>query len=67
MDPAAEAYYQKLLSDWKKDDDISKEMHGMSIVLSWEFFMSGTSWRCKLDDFVSLDIKPLNVCCGEFY
>ena len=34
MDPAAEAYYQQLLSDWKKDDDILKEMHGMSIVLS---------------------------------
>ncbi|XP_044163297.1 NLR family CARD domain-containing protein 3-like [Acropora millepora] len=27
MDPAAEAHYEKLLSDWKKDDDISKEMH----------------------------------------
>ncbi|XP_015770192.1 PREDICTED: uncharacterized protein LOC107348656 isoform X2 [Acropora digitifera] len=27
MDPAAEAEYQKLLSDWKKDDDILKEMH----------------------------------------
>ncbi|XP_044162952.1 NLR family CARD domain-containing protein 3-like [Acropora millepora] len=27
MDPAAEAHYQKLLSDWKKDDDILKEMH----------------------------------------
>ncbi|XP_067029206.1 NLR family CARD domain-containing protein 3-like [Acropora muricata] len=26
MDPVAEAHYQKLLSDWKKDDDISKEM-----------------------------------------
>ena len=24
MDPAAEAHYQKLLRDWKKDDDISK-------------------------------------------
>ena len=34
MDPAAEAYYKKLLRDWKKDDDILKEMHGMSIVLS---------------------------------
>ena len=34
MDPAAEAHYQKLLSDWKKDDDILKEMHGMSIMLS---------------------------------
>ena len=30
LDPAAEAQYQKLLSDWKKDDDILKEMHGMS-------------------------------------
>ena len=29
LDPAAEAHYQKLLSDWKKDDDILKEMHGM--------------------------------------
>ncbi|XP_015779667.1 PREDICTED: uncharacterized protein LOC107357539 [Acropora digitifera] len=25
MDPAAEAYYEELLSDWKKDDDILKE------------------------------------------
>ena len=30
MDPAAEAQYQQLLSDWKKDDDILKQMHGMS-------------------------------------
>ena len=34
MDPAAEAQYQNLLSDWKKDDDILKEMHGTSIMLS---------------------------------
>ena len=34
MDPAAEDRYQQLLSDWKKDDDISKDMHGMSIMLS---------------------------------
>ena len=34
MDPAAEAQYQKLLSDWKKGNDILKEMHGMSIMLS---------------------------------
>ena len=34
MDPAAEAQYQQLLSDWKKDDDILKEMHGMSTMLS---------------------------------
>ena len=34
LDPAAEAHYQKLLSDWKKDDDILKGMHGMSIMLS---------------------------------
>ncbi|XP_015748911.1 PREDICTED: NACHT, LRR and PYD domains-containing protein 12-like isoform X2 [Acropora digitifera] len=27
MDPAAEAHYQQLLRDWKKDDDILKEMH----------------------------------------
>ena len=33
MDPAAEAQCQQLLSDWKKDDDILKEMHGMSIML----------------------------------
>ena len=33
MDPAAEAHYQQLLSDWKKDDNILKEMHGMSIML----------------------------------
>ena len=67
MDPAAEARYQKLLSDWKKDDDILKEMLGMSIMLSWEFFLSGTSWRCKLDYFVSLDIKPISVCCEDFH
>ena len=30
MDPAAEADYQQLLSDWKKDDDVVKEMLGMS-------------------------------------
>ena len=34
MDPAAEANYKELLSDWKKDDDILKKMHGMSIMLS---------------------------------
>ena len=34
MDPAAEAEYQKLLSDWKKDDDSLEELQGMSIVLS---------------------------------
>ena len=39
MDPAAEAPYQKLLSDWKKDDDVVKEMLGMSVILSEEFFM----------------------------
>ena len=33
MDPAAEAQYQKLLSDWKKGNDILKEMHGTSIML----------------------------------
>ena len=33
MDPAAEAHYQKLLSDWKKDDDTLKELHGMSITV----------------------------------
>ena len=49
MDPAAEAHYEKVLSDWKKDDDISKEMHGMSIMLiSEEFFMLGTSWGANL-------------------
>ena len=41
MDPATEAHYEKLVSDWKKDDDISKEMHGMSIMLSYKF-MPGT-------------------------
>ena len=55
MDPAAEAQYHKLLSAFKKDDDISKEMHGMSIMLSYKF-MPGTSWRCKVDYFVTLDI-----------
>ena len=54
MDPAAEAQYQKLLGDWKKDDDVVKEMLGMSVILSEEFFMSGTSWRCKLNYFVCL-------------
>ena len=34
MDPATEAHYQKLLSDWKKDDDILKEILGMSIMMS---------------------------------
>ena len=34
MDPAAEAHYKKILSDWKKDDDILKEMLGMSIMMS---------------------------------
>ena len=48
MDPAAEARYQKLLSDWKKDDDILKEMLGMLIMLSYEFFMSGTSGGVNL-------------------
>ena len=37
MDPTAEAHFLKLLSDWKKDDDSSKEMlqefKGMQIVL----------------------------------
>ena len=33
MDPAGvEAQYQKLLSDWKRGNDILKEMHGMSII-----------------------------------
>ena len=63
MDPATEAQYQQLLSDWKKDDDISKEMHGMSIMLiSEEFFMLGTSWGCQLDYFVSLNVKPTSIC-----
>ena len=63
MDPATEAHYEKLLSDWKKDDDISKEMHGMSIMLiSEEFFMLGTSWGCQLDYFVSLNVKPTSIC-----
>ena len=47
MDPDEEAQYQKLLSDWKKEDTL-KEMLGMSIMLSEEFFMSGTSLRCNL-------------------
>ena len=34
MDPAAEAHYQQLLSDWKRDDDVIKQMLGMSIMLS---------------------------------
>ena len=63
MDPTAEAHYQQLLSDWKKDDDISKEMYGTSIMLiSEEFFMLGTSWGCQLDHFVSLDVKPTSIC-----
>ena len=32
MDPAAEVHYEKLLSDWKKDDYILKEMLGMPIM-----------------------------------
>ena len=47
MDPDEEAHYGKLLSDWKKEDTL-KEMLGMSIMLSEEFFMSGTSLRCNL-------------------
>ena len=62
MDPAAVAQYQQLLIDWKKDDDSVKEMLGMSIILSEDFFVLGTSWRCKLDYFVSLDIKPTSIC-----
>ena len=63
MDPATEAHYEKLLSVWKKDDDISKEMHGMSIMLiSEEFFMLGTSWGCQRDYFVSLNVKPTSIC-----
>ena len=34
MDPDAEAHYEELLSDWKKDDDILKEMLGMSTILN---------------------------------
>ena len=34
MDPAAEAHYKKLLGQWKDDDDILKEMLGMSIMMS---------------------------------
>ena len=34
LDPAAEAQYQQLLSDWKKDDDNLKQMQGISIMLS---------------------------------
>ena len=67
MDPAAEAHCQKLLSERKKDDYILREMLGMSIMPSEQFFMLGTSWRCKLDYFVSLDIKPTSVCCEEFH
>ena len=67
MDPAADAQYQKLLSDWKKDDDILKEMLGMSTMQSEEFFILGTSCRCKLYYFVSLDIKPTSFCCEEFH
>ena len=62
MDPGAEAHYEKLLIDWKKDDDSVKEMLGMSIMLSEDFVVLGTSWRCKLDYFVSLDIKPTSIC-----
>ena len=63
MDPATEAHYEKLLNDWKKDDDISKEMHGTSILLSYKF-MPGTSWRWKLDNnyFVTLNIIYNNHC-----
>ena len=42
IDPAAKAQYEKLLSDWKKDDDILKEKLGMSIRTSDEFSKLGT-------------------------
>ena len=48
MDPAAEAHYEKLLSDWKKDDDILKEMHGMSIMLSEEFSCLTVQSHCDV-------------------
>ena len=67
MDPAAEAQYQQLLIDWKKDDDSVKEMLGMLIMLSEEFFLLGTSWGWKLDYFLSLDIKPTSVWFEEFH
>ena len=34
MDPATEAQCQQLLRDWKKDDDILREMLGIPILLS---------------------------------
>ena len=62
MDPAAEAQYQQLLIVWKKDDDSVKEMLGMSIMLSEDFFMLGTSGSANLIIFfLSLDIKPTSV------
>ena len=48
MDPAAEAHYEKLLSDWKKDDDILKEMHGMSIMLSEKFSCLTVQSHCDV-------------------
>ena len=48
MDPAAEAEYQQLLSDWKKDDDVVKEMLGMSVILSEDFSCQGLPGGCKL-------------------
>ena len=33
MDPATEAHYQKLLREWKNDDETLKEMLGMSIIV----------------------------------
>ena len=53
MDPATKDHYEKLLSDWKKDDDSLKEILGMSILTSDEFSKLGTFWSRKLDYFVS--------------
>ena len=74
MDPAAEAHYQKLLSDWKKDDDVLKEMLGTVCQLWWvkNFRCLGLSADlCKLyynnDNNNYYYYKPISVCCEEFH
>ena len=49
MEPAAEAHYEKLLSDWMKDDDILKEMHGMSIMLSEKLSCLTVQGHCDVN------------------
>ena len=67
MDPAAEAQYQRLLSDWKKDDDVVKEIHGMSIMLSQTFSCQGLPGGANfIILYAFMDMKPITVGCEEF-